>query len=184
MINLGASDTSFQSCDVPVPSEGMTCYILFDNDNLNQGNFGYLSLDQWYSVGAPSEVPDVNCNAAGGAQEIADQIVGPYPTIPFDVPAYVCQINGEKHFNWWVNLKSLEGQIRAFPMNDPAQNQDSSGKLWYIVGFQTMKIVQVISANGNDPCGPLEAKPGSHVCVELESASDSDQTLDVIRLVD
>ena len=73
---------------------------------------------------------------------IGNEITGAqvYPQFVFKVPAYDCQIPGLKTRDWTSALQSIEGQTRAFPINDPSKQP---AKRWYITGFAQMPIVDV-----------------------------------------
>ena len=92
MATIGGPN-AFSSCDVPDPTPGKTCYVLMDNDHNGGGQFGFLSLTDWYPVGTDPNTMD--CNSAGGTNLLRDQIAGiNMPRYVYGAPAWSCQVPG------------------------------------------------------------------------------------------
>ena len=155
-VNLGPAN-AFKTCSINA-TPGVDCYYLFDNNQNGNGDFGFLNLARW---GATS---DQQCNGAGGANLIADEITGVagYSQYVFAVPNPVCQISGLKGKDWNQALASMVGQTRSFPINDPAR---TTAKRWYIVGFAQMTIASV-DQNAKS-CGGLPIAAKSETCVRF-----------------
>jgi Flp pilus assembly protein TadG len=133
------------------------CGIWYDNDTLNNGNFGFLTLDPagWNVPGG-----DVTNDCSGsnpGSSTLGDWISGKVQTavtLNWLDPTYVCSTGGLKgNSNPWVELQKLVGQVRDFPITwegpqspgygAPAQGYvlHSSSILKYdVIGFAAMQI--------------------------------------------
>jgi Flp pilus assembly protein TadG len=111
------------TCPPPPPNGTNTvgqppCGTWYDNDTLNDGNFGFLTLNpEGWDVPIGS-----NCSAAqsGGSDQLGDWISGQDPTsIPLNWtdPTYVCVETGLKgNSSPWGELAKLVGQVRDFPI--------------------------------------------------------------------
>jgi Flp pilus assembly protein TadG len=186
MASIGGPN-AFSSCDVPDPTPGETCYVLMDNDHHGEGQFGYLSLTDWYAVGTDPLTMD--CNAAGGTNLLRDQIAGiSMPRYVYGAPAWSCQVPGESAQTW----PTMAGLTRWFPLTNPAITEPS-GKFYYVQGFAQATIISVeqkswsdvatgngngsINGNGSPPsidttqqtCGNgiLVPSNGSYSCIGL-----------------
>jgi hypothetical protein len=137
------------------------CGIWYDNDTLNDGNFGFLSENPegWDVPGG--DVPS-DCTGAGtgGSNILGDWIAGRVPAslvLNWQQPTYVCSMGGLKgNSNPWVELDKLKGQIRDFPITwegpgspccgAPVQGyvKHSGNILKYdVIGFAALRIVDV-----------------------------------------
>jgi Flp pilus assembly protein TadG len=136
MASIGGPN-AFSSCDIPDPTPGETCYVLMDNDHNGGGQFGYLSLTDWYGVGTDPLTMD--CNSAGGTNLIRDEIAGiSLPGYVYGAPAWSCQVPGESAQTW----PTLAGLTRWFPLTNPAITEPS-GKFYYVQGFAQATVVSV-----------------------------------------
>jgi Flp pilus assembly protein TadG len=162
------------SCSVPPPvtlSIGQVCATWYDNDSLNNGNFGFLSLNPagWDVIdvdAAGNIISDRGCAGAtsGGTNVITQWINGTKPAnvaLNWTDPTYVCSDDGlRKGGNSnqaWDALRALKGQIRDFPLTwegwgspvpgaPPQGSIYTSGKLdkYDVIGFAALRIVDVL----------------------------------------
>jgi Flp pilus assembly protein TadG len=156
------------SCPLPPQGTitiGQVCATWYDNDTLNNGNFGFLSLNP-----AGWDVdPASNCAGAtsGGTNTITQWIKGTKPAnvaINWTDPTYVCNDDGlRKGGNAnqaWDALRDLKGQVRDFPLTwegwgapipsaPPQGSIYKSGDLdkYDVIGFAALKIVDVLDVN-------------------------------------
>ena len=143
MASIGGPN-AFSSCDVPDPTAGDTCYVLMDNDHNGGGQFGFLSLTDWYPVGTDPLTMD--CNSAGGTNLILDEIAGiSMPRYVYGAPAWSCQVPGESARTW----PTLSGLTRWFPLTNPAVTEPS-GKFYYVQGFAQATVVSVEQKSWSD----------------------------------
>ena len=143
MASIGGPN-AFSSCDIPDPTAGSTCYVLMDNDNNGGGEFGYLSLTDWYPVGTDPVAMD--CSAAGGTNLIRDEIAGiSMPRYVYGAPAWSCKVPGESAQTW----PTLAGLTRWFPLTNPAVTEPS-GKFYYVQGFAQATVVSVEQKSWSD----------------------------------
>ena len=150
MASIGGPN-AFSSCDVPDPTPGQTCYILMDNDHNGGGQFGFLSLTNWYPVGTDPMMMD--CNAGGGTNLLRDQIAGiGMPRYVYGAPAWSCKLSGESAQTW----PTLTGLTRWFPLTNPAVTEPS-GKFYYVQGFAQATIVSVEQKSWSD----VATEPGN-----------------------
>jgi len=132
--------------DQPIGTE---CNYWYDQNNNNFGsssNWGFMNLDRW-------NVPaDLACPNAGASQ-IRDWISGNDPvkvTLNQTPPTYVCVTSGVQTQSWFSTLFDQIGDIKQFPINDPAGMILTQGKEKYdIIGFTALQIENVL--HGNDP---------------------------------
>lgn len=143
MASIGGPN-AFSSCDIPDPTPGQTCYILMDNDHNGGGQFGYLSLTDWYPVGTDPLMMD--CSSAGGTNLLRDQIAGiGMPGYVYGAPAWSCKVPGESAQTW----PTLTGLTRWFPLTNPAITEPS-GKFYYVQGFAQATIISVEQKSWSD----------------------------------
>ena len=150
MATMGGPN-AFSSCDIPDPTPGTTCYILMDNNHNGGGQFGYLSLTDWYPVGTDPLTMD--CSSAGGTNLIRDQIAGVnMPNYVYGAPAWSCKVPGESAQTW----PTLAGLTRWFPLTNPAVTEPS-GKFYYVQGFAQATVISVEQKSWSD----VPADPGN-----------------------
>ena len=172
-VPLVLSSQLVSTCPKPPPTGTNTvgqapCGTWYDNDTLNNGNFGFLSLNpQGWNVPA-------NSNCAGGnagSSEIGDWVSGAQPVsvaLNWTEPTYVCNIGGFKgQSHPWNELEILAqtDAVRDFPITwdgpgspccgAPSQGYlDAGGKIekYDVIGFAAIKIIDVFrsqQAQGN-----------------------------------
>jgi Flp pilus assembly protein TadG len=161
------------TCPPPPPSGTNTvgqapCGTWYDNDSLNNGNFGFLTLNP---AGWDVNIGD-NCSGAvsGGANQLADWISGQDPTsvaLNWTDPTYVCVEGGLKgNSNPWSELQKLADQqaIRDFPITwegcgvpsvpcSPIAGAPDQGAVYQsgkidkydVIGFAAQKILDVLT---------------------------------------
>jgi Putative Flp pilus-assembly TadE/G-like len=153
------------TCPQPPPTGTNTvgqapCGTWYDNDHLNNGNFGFLSLDpQGWNVPAGD-----NCSGAtAGSNEIGDWVSGAQPvsvSINWTEPTYVCNIGGFKgQSHPWSELEALarDGAVRDFPITwegpgspgfgaPPQSYLPGTGKIekYDVIGFAAVRIIDVL----------------------------------------
>jgi Flp pilus assembly protein TadG len=173
-VPLILSQQLYSTCPKPPPTGTSAewtakgqCGIWYDNDTLNNGNFGFLTLDpQGWNVSGADEPND--CSGSNpGSSLLGDWISGKKPTsvsLNWLDPTYVCSTGGLKgNSNPWVELDKLKGSIRDFPITwegpqspgygAPAQGYvlHSGSILKYdVIGFAAMKIVGVFTPQDAD----------------------------------
>jgi len=165
-IPLILSSQLASTCPKPPPTGTNTvgqapCGTWYDNDNLNNGNFGFLSLDpQGWNVPAGD-----NCSGAtAGSSRIGDWVSGKEPmsvTLNWTEPTYVCNIGGFKGASHpWDELEALArvDAVRDFPITwdgpgspgfgAPPQGSLPSGgtkiEKYDVIGFAAIKIIDVL----------------------------------------
>ena len=153
-VNLGPAN-AFKTCSINA-TPGTECYYLFDNNQNGNGDFGFLNLAKW---GAPS---DQDCNGAGGANLIADEITGAvgYSQYVFRSRTLSARSVGSRARTgtrrwrrWWARPARSPSMILRM----------TTAKRWYIVGFAQMTILSVdqnAKAAAASP-SPRRAKPAS-----------------------
>jgi hypothetical protein len=154
------------TCPDPPPTGTNTvgqapCGTWYDNDNLNNGNFGFLSLDpEGWNVPAGD-----NCSGAtAGSSRIGDWVSGQEPmsvSLNWTEPTYVCNIGGFKGASHpWDELEALArvDAVRDFPITwdgpgSPGFGAPPQGHLptggtkiekYDVIGFAAIKIIDVI----------------------------------------
>jgi hypothetical protein len=154
------------SCPKPPPTGTNTvgqapCGTWYDNDALNNGNFGFLSLDpEGWNVSASD-----NCSGAtAGSSRIGDWVSGQEPmsvSLNWTEPTYVCNIGGFKGASHpWDELEALArvDAVRDFPITwdgpgspgfgAPPQGYLPSGgtkiEKYDVIGFASIKIIDVL----------------------------------------
>jgi Flp pilus assembly protein TadG len=143
MASIGGPN-AFSSCDIPDPTPGETCYVLMDNDNNGGGQFGYLSLTNWYPVGTDPLTMD--CNSGGGTNLLRDQIAGiNMPRYVYGAPAWSCRVPGASAQTW----PTMSGLTRWFPLTNPTITEPS-GKFYYVQGFAQATVVSVEQKSWSD----------------------------------
>ncbi len=174
-IPLVLSGQLASSCPKPPPTGTNTvgqapCGIWYDNDTLNNGNFGFLSLNaEGWNVPANS-----NCSGANaGSSEIGDWVSGAQPAsvaLNWTEPTYVCNIGGFKgQSHPWNELEILASvdAVRDFPITwegpgspgfgaPPQGYLPGTGKIdkYDVIGFAALKIIDVFrsqQAQGDPP---------------------------------
>jgi hypothetical protein len=163
------------SCPQPPPAGINTvgqapCGTWYDNDHLNNGNFGFLSLNpQGWNVPAGD-----NCSGAtAGSNDIGDWVSGADPvSVPLNwtQPTYVCNIGGFKgQSHPWNELEILAQShaVRDFPITwegpgspgfgaPPQGYFPGTGKIdkYDVIGFAALRIIDVLrsqEAQGDPP---------------------------------
>jgi Flp pilus assembly protein TadG len=161
------------TCPQPPPTGVNTvgqppCGTWYDNDALNNGNFGFLTLNP---EGWDVSIGD-NCSAAqsGGSNQLADWISGHDPTsiaLNWTDPTYVCVESGLKgNSNPWGELQRLADQhaVRDFPITwegcgnpavpcPPPGSAVSQGAVYQsgkidkydVIGFAALMILDVVT---------------------------------------
>jgi Flp pilus assembly protein TadG len=144
------------------------CGIWYDNDTLQNGNFGFLTLDPagWDVPGG--DVP-ADCSGSNpGSSTLGDWISGAVPTsvsLNWLEPTYVCSTGGLKgNSNPWVELEKLKGEVRDFPITWEGPGSPGYGALpqgyvfhsdailkYDVIGFSAMEIVDVLTAKQAEP---------------------------------
>lgn len=167
-IPLLLSSQLLSTCPAPPPTGINTigqppCGIWYDNDTLNNGNFGFLSLDPdgWDVPGG--DVPtDCSGASSGGSSLLGDWVSGQVPTslsLNWKEPTYVCSVGGLKgNSNPWVELKKLIGQERDFPITwegptSPGAGAPPQGYVLHsgtilkydVIGFARLQIDNVLT---------------------------------------
>ena len=164
-VPLVLSSQLASTCPKPPPTGTNTvgqapCGTWYDNDYLNNGNFGFLSLNpQGWNVPATD-----NCSGGNaGSNEIGDWVSGAQPmsvTINWTDPTYVCNIGGFKgQSHPWNELETLAqtDAVRDFPITwdgplspgfgaPPQGYLDPGGKIekYDVIGFAAIKIIDVL----------------------------------------
>jgi putative Flp pilus-assembly TadE/G-like protein len=163
-IPLVLSGQLASSCPKPPPTGANTvgqapCGTWYDNDTLNNGNFGFLSLKpEGWNVPANS-----NCSGGNaGSSEIGDWVSGAQPisvSLNWTDPTYVCNIGGFKgQSHPWNELETLASvdAVRDFPITwegpgspgsgaPPQGSLPTGGKIekYDVIGFAALKIIDV-----------------------------------------
>jgi hypothetical protein len=164
-VPLVLSSQLVSSCPKPPPTGTNTvgqapCGTWYDNDTLNTGNFGFLSLNsEGWNVPA-----DDNCSGGtAGSSDIGDWVSGAQPasvSLNWTEPTYVCNIGGFKgQSHPWDELETLarDQAIRDFPITwegpsspgfgAPAQGSlPAGGKIekFDVIGFAALRIMSVL----------------------------------------
>lgn len=161
------SASAFQSggqCEVPNIPIDTTCHFWEDNDKFTGSTFGTLDLNKW-DVKAASECSGAN-NDKGTNQTYAGAggYNGSFSTFPLNYPnpTWVCSFDGRGEGPWYgsggIGNPALIGQLLTFPIVSDTQYllQTNSIAGFDVLGFATMKLVQVLPANqsGTGGTGP------------------------------
>jgi Flp pilus assembly protein TadG len=161
------------TCPVPPNGEPTTsppqiCATWYDNDDLNNGNFGFLTLDP---NGWDVDPAYQGCSNPG-TNQLTDWIDGTDPasvSLNWTLPTYVCSSsgfhNGGSAQQGFDALRQLKGQFRDFPIiwegwGIPAGSSTPQGSIYQsnridkydVIGFAALKIVDVLRVN--DASGP------------------------------
>lgn len=148
-LTLDAGTSRFTCTDVK--QVGDTCAYYYDNNSNNltsSSNWGFMNLDTWPESEADND-PNARCNDSG-AKRMGDWLTGDvevegrlYPT-----HTYVCVDRGGPGNSpaWRRELKSREGDLLYFPINDPDEMVlHPPGKAKFaIVGFAPLVLEQVL----------------------------------------
>ena len=144
------------------PGDCPTGYWFDPTDTGATSAWGLLSLNEWAPDDGAND-PLAGCDAGGGSADIEDWILGTGINVTLaEIPTYVCSRNGSSTNLWLDALRSREGDILLFPINDPAQMAvndpwlptqidvgNTSLEKFAIVAFAPMKVVAVL--DGDDP---------------------------------
>ena len=168
-IPLAFGGKLISSCPVPpggpepTTSPPQICATWYDNDDLNNGNFGFLTLDpKGWDVAS-----DYSGCSNPGTQQLTDWIDGTDPasvTLNWTLPTYVCSSsgfhNGGSAQQGFDALRQLVGQYRDFPIiwegwSVPPGSSTIQGSIYQsnridkydVVGFAALKIVNVFRRN-------------------------------------
>jgi hypothetical protein len=167
-VPLILSKQLYGTCPAPPPTgtaadwtnvPGQQCGIWYDNDTLNNGNFGFLTLDPAGWNTPPGDVPSDCQGSTPGSSTLGDWISGKVPTsvtLNWLDPTYVCNATGLKgNSNPWVALQQLanQGAIRDFPITwegpgSPGFGAPPQGYVLHsgtilkydVIGFAALKI--------------------------------------------
>jgi Flp pilus assembly protein TadG len=166
-IPLAFGGKLLSSCPVPPNGEPTTsppqvCATWYDNDDLNDGNFGFLTLDPKGWDVAPTYQ---GCNNPG-TNQLTDWINGTDPasvTLNWTLPTYVCSSsgfhNGGSGQQGFDALRQLTNpaQIRDFPIvwegwSVPTGSSTVQGSIYQsnkidkydVIGFAALKILSVL----------------------------------------
>jgi hypothetical protein len=171
-IPLVLSGQLASSCPQPPPSGTNTvgqapCGTWYDNDSLNNGNFGFLSLNpEGWNVPA-----DDNCSGGtAGSSDIGDWVSGAQPAsvaLNWTEPTYVCNIGGFKGKSHpWDELETLarDQAVRDFPITwegpgspgfgaPPQGSLPAGGKIekYDVIGFAALRILDVVKWSDAGP---------------------------------
>ena len=153
-------------------SVGSPCNYWYDNNATNftdSSNWGFLNLGAW------GVAPSDSCPSSG-TDDRRDWILSigePDLTIGDGGVAYVCADTGHSTSSWFDALRSLVGQIKYFPVNDPNRMvlQPTGSEKYAIIGFTALRIDGVLQ--GNDPAAV--GTPGqTGQCTQLFDLSPGD----------
>lgn len=128
---------------------GTECNYWWDNSNdhdlTSSSNWGFMNL------ATAGIAPDASCPNAGSSSR-RDWIYGntDAPLVVEDPHTYVCVDSGHSTSNWMGALEDEIGEIKHFPVTNPAAMIRTSGKEKYaVVGFVALRLDAVLK--GNDP---------------------------------
>src|SRR5262249_53928341 len=144
----------------PTVSPPQVCATWYDNGDLNDGNFGFLSLD-------PAEWdvdPNLQSCPNPGTNQLTDWIDGTDPAsvaLEWTLPTYVCSSagfhNGGSSSQGFDALRNLIGQTRDFPIiwegwGAPPGSTTVQGSIYQsnkidkydVIGFAALEIVNVL----------------------------------------
>ena len=164
-IPLVLSGQLVSTCPQPPPTGSNTvgqppCGTWYDNDTLNNGNFGFLSLKpQGWNVPATD-----NCSGGNaGSNELGDWVSGDQPVsvvINWTDPTYVCNVGGFKgQSHPWNEMEALArvDAVRDFPITwegpgspgfgAPPQGYIGGNKIekYDVIGFAALRIIDVFT---------------------------------------
>jgi len=156
------------TCPIPPNGEPTTsppqiCATWYDNDDLNNGNFGFLTLDP----GGWDVDPNMQGCSNPGTNQLTDWIDGTDPAsvaLNWTLPTYVCSSsgfhNGGNAQQGFDALRQLKGQFRDFPIiwegwGVPPGSSTPQGSIYQsnridkydVIGFAALKIVDVLRVN-------------------------------------
>ncbi len=117
-----------------------------DHDVNNSSNWGFMNLER------AGVSPDEPCPNSGSSERRGwiDGSLLDHIKINDGGVTLVCMDSGHANSSWFSALDSQVGQVKYFPINDPAQMIRISGKEKYaIIGFIPLRIDHVL--RGNDP---------------------------------
>ncbi len=157
------------TCPIPPnssPSPGDTCGTWYDNNDLNDGNFGFLSL---YAEGWDVPSGDNCSNSEPGTSQLSAWIKAQDPvsvSLNWTNPTYVCSSsgfhNGGSAEQGFDALNSIKDQTRDFPIiwegwSSPAPNlgapeqgsiyQSNNIQKYDVIGFASLTIENVYRAS-------------------------------------
>lgn len=128
---------------------GTTCAYWHDNNARdefgNSSNWGFMNLElanASFGESCPSAGTDQRRDWITGAADLDIRLT--------DGLSLICADSGHSNNSWFSALQSQIGQVKYFPVNDPAQMELTGGKEKYaIIGFVPLQIDDVL--RGNDP---------------------------------
>jgi Flp pilus assembly protein TadG len=167
-IPLAFGGKLLSSCPVPPNGEPTTsppqvCATWYDNDDLNDGNFGFLTLDpNGWNVD-----PSYQGCSNPGTNQLTDWIDGTDPAsvvLNWTLPTYVCSSagfhTGGSSQQGFDALRQLKGQVRDFPIiwegwGIPSGSSTAQGSIYQsnridkydVIGFAALKIIDVLRRN-------------------------------------
>ncbi|HEX2032140.1 MAG TPA: hypothetical protein VHL78_12210 [Actinomycetota bacterium] len=127
---------------------GTTCAFWFDNTGSPASSWDVIDLRVPEGWGV---APDASCSDPGQKvrEWIEDEDAAPLVELQNPPPTYSCRVTGVNQGNVWGPLEGQVGEIRFFPVNDPAQEIPGTHRKYAIVMFTPMKIEELLS--GNEP---------------------------------
>jgi Flp pilus assembly protein TadG len=172
-IPLAIGGKLLSTCPLPPSStatKGQTCGTWYDNDDLNNGNFGFLSL---YSEGWDVPQSDNCSNAEPGTSQLTRWISAEDPvsiTLNFTDPTFVCSSsgfhNGGSAQQGFDALRAIVHQTRDFPIiwegwSSPVNGAPAQGSVYQsnniekydVIGFASLTIDNVLRATDADAAG-------------------------------
>jgi hypothetical protein len=143
------------ACDIPHVQPETICTLWFDNsiEPFSPSTFAFLDIDAQWNVPASH-----NCTSAGGANQLMNWINGTSPAgdtaLNDPPPTYVCAfggLQGNVTAAVWGEITKLKGQIRDFPVNDPATQLMRQGQIdkYNIIGWVRFRIVDVLDVQSS-----------------------------------
>jgi hypothetical protein len=165
-------------CGIPDTETGTPCAFWWNNDDLGDAEWGWLSL-RLYPPGGWNVPRDYShCTSEEDTLRARWIQEGGYVTLagdpPGSEPTYVCRVPGHTTFDWAV-LKGEEGETKLFPVNDCTLQVDRDGNYvpcgetpnkFAIVGFTYLTILHVYK--GNDPLAVGTAGASGSGCEKRE----------------
>ena len=172
---------------------GTECNYWHDQGNLdlpNDSDWGFMNLGEQWDVRA-----DASCHDPGAGNLRRWIHTGLHVSLDPSGTTYVCVSQGFEDSTWLGALNHERGQLKTFPVNDPATMIRTQGNAKYsIIGFSSLVIEAVLPGNtaaALSKC-PGHAPDSNAVCVVGlwegfqvggdEGSGGSDQGLRTIRL--
>jgi Flp pilus assembly protein TadG len=125
---------------------------------LGNGQWGGLNLSMWDVCGGtqgPSCVTTITSSCGGASASSSKGWMNNNPgpmTLRTPIPTYVCADNGQTTSTWSI-FNSLVGQIRYFPVTDPANQvpiAPASPAAYDVVAFEPQRIVSYMNSGSDD----------------------------------